>query len=433
MGDVGRLGAAGIGAAADVATNAATNATNAVIANKTNQTSKDIAAANNEMQERLNTTNNEFSASEAEKAYQRQVEQWHREVQYNSPIEQLKRFQEAGLNPSVAFGGNLGSSTSASASSAPMASPHGSGVSPSMPTLIPAHLEDPKVGSAFADIFKALNEGKKQGAEATQINQTMTTLLESLKADVESKNLANALTKAYGDAKASAEIENIVQNTSTSTKLAYVYATQGDLNKAEQALADARKETEKATAALRGEEKKLMEKRNEVFYKQVEADLKTAASQRAANYGAAASGYASANYQNAMAATENAVRDHKVRLFGAEADKMTNEALLSGIDARVESALEKDGWQLRDRLYAIQSNRNAMQLGIVDVEQAKNIYPLVMKMAEQDAKRGDMKDWYYYVDRVLGLLSGTMTGTGAAYVHGLQQPPKATPVKGFGK
>ena len=54
----------------------------------------------------------QYQEQAAEKEYQRNLEQWNRENEYNLPINQMQRYQDAGLNPNLIYG-NI-QSTSAS-------------------------------------------------------------------------------------------------------------------------------------------------------------------------------------------------------------------------------------------------------------------------------------------------------------------------------
>lgn len=48
----------------------------------------------------------------AEYSYGKDLEQWNREVEYNTPLNQMKRYQEAGLNPNLIYSqGNPGNSS----------------------------------------------------------------------------------------------------------------------------------------------------------------------------------------------------------------------------------------------------------------------------------------------------------------------------------
>lgn len=65
-----------------------------------------------ELQKQLTEHNAEvnygYNEMSAEEAYRRQQEQWQRENEYNLPINQRKRIQEAGLNPALLYEGSAG-------------------------------------------------------------------------------------------------------------------------------------------------------------------------------------------------------------------------------------------------------------------------------------------------------------------------------------
>jgi hypothetical protein len=64
-----------------------------------------VAAAQNKKQRR-------HEKQMAETAWDREVSMWNAQNEYNSPVEQMKRFEEAGLNPHLAVtGGNPGNAT----------------------------------------------------------------------------------------------------------------------------------------------------------------------------------------------------------------------------------------------------------------------------------------------------------------------------------
>jgi len=55
---------------------------------------------------------NEANKAEAKRAYERDVDMWNRMNQYNAPKMQMKRYQEAGLNPNMIYGqGTPGNAT----------------------------------------------------------------------------------------------------------------------------------------------------------------------------------------------------------------------------------------------------------------------------------------------------------------------------------
>lgn len=92
------IGAAAIGAGASLV-GGAMGALGQNSANKTNI--------------RLQREQNAWNERQAEKANQWNIEQWERENLYNSPIQQMQRLEQAGLNPNLMYGqGNPGSASS---------------------------------------------------------------------------------------------------------------------------------------------------------------------------------------------------------------------------------------------------------------------------------------------------------------------------------
>lgn len=87
------------------------------------QNSRNKAAAREQRLE--NERNRNFQREMAELAFQRNIEQWNRENEYNSPVEQRKRLQAAGLNADLFYGGGAGNMMSAD--SPIMSSPSGGG------------------------------------------------------------------------------------------------------------------------------------------------------------------------------------------------------------------------------------------------------------------------------------------------------------------
>lgn len=72
----------------------------------------------------INQMNNEFNASEAQKARDFQLDMWNRENEYNTASAQRQRLSQAGLNPYLMMsGGNAGTASSAGASSPATAAP----------------------------------------------------------------------------------------------------------------------------------------------------------------------------------------------------------------------------------------------------------------------------------------------------------------------
>lgn len=70
---------------------------------------RDTNAANLQM----NRENNAARRELAEYAYTKDLEQWNRENEYNTPESQMRRLSEAGLNPNLVYGSGAGQSVSA--------------------------------------------------------------------------------------------------------------------------------------------------------------------------------------------------------------------------------------------------------------------------------------------------------------------------------
>ena len=67
---------------------------------------------NAKAQSRENRRNREFAREQSELAYQRELEMWNKQNEYNSPTSQMQRFSSAGLNPNLIYGqGNAGNAT----------------------------------------------------------------------------------------------------------------------------------------------------------------------------------------------------------------------------------------------------------------------------------------------------------------------------------
>uniref|UniRef100_A0AAU8B136 DNA pilot protein n=1 Tax=Dulem virus 221 TaxID=3145698 RepID=A0AAU8B136_9VIRU len=74
------------------------NVASGLIANSAN---KRIARETNEANIRMNAENNALQRELFEKKYDKDLEQWNRQNEYNSPVAQVERLKEAGLNPAL--------------------------------------------------------------------------------------------------------------------------------------------------------------------------------------------------------------------------------------------------------------------------------------------------------------------------------------------
>lgn len=246
MGDIGAVGAAGIRAAADLAIASATNATNAVIANKTNKTNKDIASETNETNIGIHREDNAFNAEEAQKTRDFQVEQWQRENEYNSPVAQMERFREAGLNGAAILNGQgfqQGNSTPSAPAASSAAAPH-----LAVPTMVPPHLETPQVGQALANIYAAMTQGDlnlankgKVDSETDRMKQTLSDYVRSFKSDADRKEIENAWLPLLNES----DVKKNFTQVMALYNQALLFANQSETEKAKASLARAQELTEK--------------------------------------------------------------------------------------------------------------------------------------------------------------------------------------------
>lgn len=140
------------------------------------QNAKELAALNNKYAEQAATT-----------AYERQIEQWNRENEYNTPAAQRARFEEAGLNPSLMYGAGASAGNAGGLSTVPMNEYAAGGVYRNMPR----RYDKLDTMSQLADIFNKtadfslkLNQAKESAANAgvagatLEYTRAMTTLTE---------------------------------------------------------------------------------------------------------------------------------------------------------------------------------------------------------------------------------------------------------------
>lgn len=319
---IGDVGAAGISSAADLTSTALINAANKENVQATNQANIDIANANNQMQRELNVENNQFSASQAQLARQHDIDMANMQHQLNSPLELVRQYREAGLNPSVMMQGQSAMATSASNSGA-VGVPHGSGVSPSMPTLTPPiNAQMPSIASGLSESIFKLSQAAKISTENKQLKSLQESLIRMSEAGAEDAELQLNIRKAYGSSIENAKLANIIQQTATSAQEALTLASQGKLNESMTVLNKAKEDSERQQSRMYGAQADLFDKQNQTFYTSLAAQLRESA--------------ARANQANSFAAfmreqglTESALRDARKVLLDRDAELKRVDALQS--------------------------------------------------------------------------------------------------------
>ena len=177
------------------------NRANAKLAHENNAWAYQLAKENNAFQSAMLRANQEWSSSEAEKAFQRELKKMQMEMSYNDPSQQLLRLRAAGLNPSLAFGG--ANTVSVAGSHAPQANPASAGVTPSMPVLTTPRMEAFRFAnpaSAMRDIGEALAavaNARRTGVDTEIAEKTMNDVIRSVKADADMKDITVTLENEF--------------------------------------------------------------------------------------------------------------------------------------------------------------------------------------------------------------------------------------------
>lgn len=329
----------------------------------------------NRLSVQLQRENNQFNHDEAELAYQRQIDQWQRETGYNSPIEQVKRLQQAGLNPALLYGGYGPTNVAASSHVGSQASSASSGISPQLPTLMPVFS-----GREFSDIAKGLVEAKKTGLDVKEASATLQSRIEAWRADAEMKATAAHLQSVYGEALQQQQLAEGFERVTLLAEQAKNAAKEGlnieadtYLKKMEAQLSDMQKQ-------VKEKERDNWKLKNDVFMDDFRASLGL---KKAQTYEANA---------NAKITTEqfNELK-HKNDWF---------KFLDTGKDAEVNP--------YRSYIFGLleeAASKNA--LNDAEVKKIKDLLPHLVEQAQSDAAKGKPWTWTYFVDKLCNIAGST--------------------------
>lgn len=130
--------------------------------------------------------NYEYGERAAQNAYQRQIEQWNRENAYNTPEEQRKRLETAGLNPALMYGTGSGANTAGGLSSVPQNQSAGTLRSPVIPDMMDMMLKFAQAKNIDAQTKKTEGETIQPGLMTESVN---------LANSLSEQNLINAQTR----------------------------------------------------------------------------------------------------------------------------------------------------------------------------------------------------------------------------------------------
>lgn len=214
------------------------NQTNIQIAEQNNQTQRDLAAANNQLQVDMMRENNQFSRDMA-------LEMFNLENTYNSPVEQLKRLQEAGVNPAVYFANQNGSAGTADGASPSAA---GSTISPQLPNMVtPTVQAVPPIITGvlgaltqIAQMQQIKSQTKKQDAETAWIDDTAKASIRKILSEAEGQELHNVyqeLDNALYEMSFDARVKKESMELAKLNNEIFALKRKGDLDKANELLA----------------------------------------------------------------------------------------------------------------------------------------------------------------------------------------------------
>ena len=291
-------------------------------------------ALNRNYQGRLLKRQQAWSEKMAAQQNQWNIEQWQRENEYNAPVNQMARYEAAGINPyNAVTSGQIGSGTASSLQSAtpnnvaapsfadafrnPMSDFY-SGLSSSLDNALKVisvdkGKEDVRGAKGLAD--KNVAEGIK--AQNDLVNEPSRVAAQANLYQSQTHEFAyNTQYYALKSQGVSDIVANELAQMRSSTQIMQLQAEGlGYDNKQKYAIAKFAEATEKAKLdqlVQQGELTKAqaenMRKQNSWFEKITMAQLANYAAQTAAAYGAADASHASAGYSRAQTATENTLR-----------------------------------------------------------------------------------------------------------------------------
>lgn len=273
-------------------------------------------------------------------------EAFQRESQYNSPLSQVQRLQQAGINPFVAFG--QGFSPAETSVGAPSVS---AGGAPSPYQTVNPFSSIPNALAQVASAYQSLNSGENIGIDSEVKKATFDDLVkqvhnEALNAESTAKlqELNARAAELYAIPAAHAALQNAY---------ALLNKTQSETLKldADTLVSIVQKDLIEAQAKVSKQEALKLEAEIPLFieqYKQtinlIKAQQKTESSKQTLNYASANQANALADESRARTETENALRGYKVRYadLDARAKNLEVRFLYDTLQPRIHQEINKD-------------------------------------------------------------------------------------------
>lgn len=323
-------------------------------------------------------------------------QQFEVENQYNSPANQVARLMAAGINPAAAasqiMSGNVGS-LGAGSSSAPASSGAPSGgsvgshsVSP-LGVSIPQYSTDSALFSSAAQLADSMSKLGDLGLASERQKATLSATVQNMMADTQNKQeqaaitrVQNSILSATGNQKVQSEIMKAYADT-------YAAYQKGDYDKAQSGI-------NKLMADIENGRYQLDVQKQPLLLASLSNQAQMYKSQSAANYASANASNASARLSNALAVTEDKLRDGKVTAQQYANDLAYISRMVQERDNRIASATEQ---------------ANIQRI----IEQAKQQNIITDILAEQLYKAIQENDWTKF-DHI---------------VHGMNEVGNSSPVK----
>lgn len=145
---------------------------------------------NKEWQTQMHTLQTQINREDANLAYERQRALLNDQRQYDLPVNQVQRLQDAGLNPISFMGNGSASGSGISASSVPSASSASQPVV-NPPTINPINIGD--LGQIAANAFRVANESKMADAEVLKNLSTVDQIRAQTQAIMDGNYRANEM------------------------------------------------------------------------------------------------------------------------------------------------------------------------------------------------------------------------------------------------
>lgn len=250
----------------------------------------------------MNQDNQKFQQDLANRQFTEAQRQFDYNAYMNSIQGRVDNARQAGINPLVALGmGNSSQSVSPSMSPSASIPSYSSTPSPSIPYApsAPTNIE------SLARAYESLTKGGLNTAESSSISEKLPHEIESLMLSNEGQDIMNTLNdiEVYvKDKVKDTRVKQATQDYLNSKAMYWLYSQQEDESKA-------RESYYKSEAALAVIEEKSKDAQLKLFLEYGEKQIQSFIKNLNARTSAA---YATANYNNALAKTENDIREFKV-------------------------------------------------------------------------------------------------------------------------